>query len=69
MDWTISQHTEFGALQGLSTELGAFVAGVMLSTTDQQEHALHQLEQVCAVQCKNDASLLESRWRPTWQAH
>lgn len=33
---------------GLSTELGAFVAGVMLSTTDQQEHALHQLEQVKA---------------------
>mmetsp|Transcript_4045 Transcript_4045/g.11724 ORF Transcript_4045/g.11724 Transcript_4045/m.11724 type:complete len:673 (-) Transcript_4045:1075-3093(-) len=31
---------------GLSTELGAFVAGVMLSATDQQEHALHQLEQV-----------------------
>lgn len=33
---------------GLSTELGAFIAGVMLSTTDQQENALHQLEQVKA---------------------
>lgn len=33
-------------MQGLSTELGAFVAGVMLSTTDQQEHALNQLENV-----------------------
>ncbi len=32
-------------MQGLSTELGAFVAGVMLSTTDQQENALHHLEQ------------------------
>ena len=31
-------------LQGLSTELGAFVAGVMLSATEQQENALHQLE-------------------------
>ncbi len=30
--------------QGLSTELGAFVAGVMLSATEQQENALHQLE-------------------------
>ena len=30
--------------QGLSTELGAFVAGVMLSATDQQEHCLAQLE-------------------------
>ncbi|KAK9833979.1 hypothetical protein WJX81_000500 [Elliptochloris bilobata] len=29
---------------GLSTELGAFVAGVMLSATDQQEHCLAQLE-------------------------
>lgn len=37
--------------QGLSTELGAFVAGVMLSTTDQQEHALHQLEQVSTFAC------------------
>ncbi len=36
-------------LQGLSTELGAFVAGVMLSATDQQENALHQLEQVCGL--------------------
>ena len=34
-----------GVLQGLSTELGAFVAGVMLSTTDQQENALQHLEQ------------------------
>ncbi len=34
------------ACQGLSTELGAFVAGVMLSTTEQQEHALSQLEHV-----------------------
>lgn len=32
------------ACQGLSTELGAFVAGVMLSATEQQENALHQLE-------------------------
>lgn len=31
-------------VQGLSTELGAFVAGVMLSATEQQENALHQLE-------------------------
>ena len=30
--------------QGLSTELGAFVAGVMLSATDQQEHCLALLE-------------------------
>jgi len=30
--------------QGLSTELGAFVAGVMLSATDQQEHCLMLLE-------------------------
>ena len=30
--------------QGLSTELGAFVAGVMLSATEQQENALAQLE-------------------------
>ena len=34
--------------QGLSTELGAFVAGVMLSTTDQQESALAHLEQIKA---------------------
>ena len=33
-------------MQGLSTELGAFVAGVMLSATDQQEHALSQLEHI-----------------------
>ncbi|KAK9819825.1 hypothetical protein WJX72_002802 [[Myrmecia] bisecta] len=31
---------------GLSTELGAFVAGVMLSATDQQENALHHLENI-----------------------
>lgn len=31
-------------LQGLSSELGAFVAGVMLSTTEQQEFTLHQIE-------------------------
>lgn len=30
--------------QGLSTELGAFVAGVMMSATEQQEGTLHQLE-------------------------
>ena len=35
-------------MQGLSTELGAFVAGVMLSTTDQQENALQHLEQIKA---------------------
>ncbi|CAK0783762.1 hypothetical protein CVIRNUC_006962 [Coccomyxa viridis] len=29
---------------GLSTELGAFVAGVMMSATEQQENTLHQLE-------------------------
>ena len=34
--------------QGLSTELGAFVAGVMLSTTDQRESALAHLEQIKA---------------------
>lgn len=33
-------------MQGLSTELGAFIAGVMLSSTDQQENALHHLEQI-----------------------
>lgn len=33
-------------LQGLSTELGAFIGGVMLSTTDQQESALHAIEAV-----------------------
>lgn len=43
-----------GSMQGLSTELGAFVAGVMLSTTDQQEHALHQLEQVPQTLFKED---------------
>ena len=32
--------------QGLSTELGAFIGGVMLSTTDQQESALHAIEAV-----------------------
>lgn len=32
--------------QGLSSELGAFVAGVMLSCTDQQEHCLHQLTSI-----------------------
>ena len=32
------------AMQGLSTELGAFVAGVMMSATEQQEGTLHQLE-------------------------
>ena len=32
------------AMQGLSTELGAFVAGVMMSATEQQENTLHQLE-------------------------
>ncbi|KAK9821251.1 hypothetical protein WJX74_001923 [Apatococcus lobatus] len=31
---------------GLSTELGAFISGVMLSTTDQQEQALHLLENI-----------------------
>ena len=31
-------------MQGLSTELGAFVAGVMMSATEQQENTLHQLE-------------------------
>ncbi len=31
-------------VQGLSTELGAFVAGVMMSATEQQENTLHQLE-------------------------
>lgn len=30
----------------MSTELGAFVAGVMLSVTDQQEIALHRLESI-----------------------
>ena len=33
-------------VQGLSSELGAFVAGVMLSSTDQQEHCLHQLTSI-----------------------
>lgn len=33
-------------MQGLSTELGAFISGVMLSTTDQQEQALHLLENI-----------------------
>lgn len=33
-------------MQGLSSELGAFVAGVMLSATDQQEHCLHQLTSI-----------------------
>ena len=32
--------------QGLSSELGAFVAGVMLSSTDQQEHCLSQLTSI-----------------------
>ena len=32
--------------QGLSTELGAFIAGVMLSATEQQENALAQLQHV-----------------------
>ena len=32
--------------QGLSTELGAFIAGVMLSATEQQENALGQLQHV-----------------------
>ncbi|DBA65688.1 TPA: hypothetical protein ACH3X2_002741 [Trebouxia sp. C0005] len=31
---------------GLSSELGAFVAGVMLSSTDQQEHCLSQLTSI-----------------------
>ncbi|KAL3132500.1 hypothetical protein ABBQ32_009046 [Trebouxia sp. C0010 RCD-2024] len=31
---------------GLSSELGAFVAGVMLSSTDQQEHCLNQLTSI-----------------------
>ncbi|PSC72593.1 K(+) efflux antiporter 4-like isoform A [Micractinium conductrix] len=34
------------ARQGLSAELGAFVAGVMLSATEQQEAILHHLEPV-----------------------
>ena len=33
-------------MQGLSTELGAFVAGVMLSATEQQETTLHELQHV-----------------------
>lgn len=33
-------------MQGLSTELGAFVAGVMLSATEQQEATLHELQHV-----------------------
>ncbi len=33
-------------MQGLSSELGAFVAGVMLSSTDQQEHCLNQLTSI-----------------------
>ena len=33
-------------MQGLSTELGAFIAGVMLSSTDQQELCLHNLESI-----------------------
>ena len=35
-------------LQGLSSELGAFVAGVMLSATEQQEFTLHQIESIKA---------------------
>lgn len=35
-----------GTAQGLSTELGAFMAGVMLSATEQQDSALHQLENI-----------------------
>ena len=34
--------------QGLSSELGAFVAGVMLSATEQQEFTLHQIESIKA---------------------
>jgi hypothetical protein len=34
------------SVQGLSSELGAFVAGVMLSSTDQQEHCLSQLTSI-----------------------
>ena len=34
--------------QGLSSELGAFVAGVMLSTTEQQDFTLHQIESLKA---------------------
>ena len=33
-------------VQGISSEVGAFVAGVMLTATDQQEVMLHQLEPV-----------------------
>ncbi len=33
-------------MQGLSTELGAFIAGVMLSSTDQQDTCLHHLESI-----------------------
>ena len=35
-------------LQGLSSELGAFVAGVMLSATEQQEFTLHQIDSLKA---------------------
>ena len=37
-----------GIAQGLSSELGAFVAGVMLSATEQQEFTLHQIESIKA---------------------
>jgi predicted Kef-type K+ transport protein len=45
---TLTLHRVLGCAsrQGLSTELGAFVAGVMLSSTDQQENALHHLENI-----------------------
>ena len=37
------------ARQGVSAELGAFAAGVMLSATEQQEAVLHHLGELCAL--------------------
>ena len=45
-DQGLSMGGNMTAVQGLSTELGAFIAGVMLSTTEQQESALVQLEHI-----------------------
>lgn len=45
MLWYVLQHFQCSDKLGLSLELGSFVAGVMISTTDFAQHTLDQVNQ------------------------
>lgn len=50
------------ARQGISPELGAFVAGVMLSATEQQDAVLHHLGEQAVPRCSASRTVRAPRW-------